>query len=38
MQAELFAKTFNICQQFKKRKTLYGRLTPKNIVELKLWD
>ena len=37
-QAELFAKTFNICQQSKKRKTVYGHLLPKNISELKLWD
>ena len=38
MQAELFAKTCKICQQFKNRKTLYGHLPPKNIAELKPWD
>ena len=38
MQAELFAKTCKICQQFKNRKTLYGHLPPKNITELKPWD
>ena len=37
-QAELFAKTCKICQQFKKRKTIYGHLPPKNISEIKLWD
>ena len=37
-QAELFDKTCKICQQFKKRKTLYGNLPPKNIAELKPWD
>ena len=26
------------CQQFKKRKTLYGHLPPKNIAEPKPWD
>ena len=26
------------CQRFKKRKTLYGHLPPKNITELKPWD
>ena len=36
-QAELFAKTCKICQKFKKRKTIYGHLPPKNIVELKPW-
>ena len=34
-QVELFAKMCKTCQQFKKRKTLYGHLPPKNIVELK---
>ena len=28
-------KTF---QQFRKRKTVYGHLPPKNIAELKKWD
>ena len=37
-QADLFAKTCKICQQFKMRKTLYEHLPPKNIAELKLWD
>ena len=37
-QAELFAKTCKICQQFKNRKTLYGYLPPKNIEELKTWN
>ena len=37
-QAEMFAKTFKICQQFKKRKTIYGHLQPNNISELKRWD
>ena len=37
-QAELFAKTCNTCQQFKKRKTIYGYHPPKNIAELKIWD
>ena len=27
-----------ISQQFKKIKTIYGHLPPKNIAELKLWD
>ena len=27
-----------ICQQLKKRKTIYGSLPPKKIVELKPWD
>ena len=34
-QAEMFAKTCNIFQQLKNRKTLYGHLPPKNISELK---
>ena len=38
MQAKLLAKTCNICQYFKKRKTLYLHLPPKNIAELKPWD
>ena len=37
-QAELFAKTWKMCQQFKKRNTLYGNMPPKNIAELKPWD
>ena len=36
-KADLFDKTCKICQQFKKRKTLYGHLPPKNIAELKPW-
>ena len=38
MQAELFTKTCKICQQFKKKKTIYGHLSPKNIAEIKPWD
>ena len=38
MQADLFAKTCKIYQQFKNRKTLYGHLPPKNIAEIKPWD
>ena len=37
-QVELFAKTCKTCRQFKKRKTRYGHLQPKNIAELKPWD
>ena len=37
-QAELFANTGKIYQQFKNRKTLYGNLPPKNIEKLKPWD
>ena len=37
-QGELFTKMCKICQQFKKRNTLYGNLSPKNIAELKPWD
>ena len=36
-QLELYAKPCKICQQFKKREIIYGRLLPKNIEELKLW-
>ena len=31
----MFAKTCKTCQKFKKRKTLYEYLPPKNIAELK---
>ena len=37
-QAELYDKPCKICQQFKKRKNIYGHLPPKNISELKPWD
>ena len=37
-QAELYANPCKICQQFKKINTLYGRLPPKNTVELKPWN
>ena len=37
-QANLFAKTYMIRQQFKKRNTIYEHLPPKIIVELKPWD
>ena len=36
MKAELYANMYNICQRFNKRKTIYGHLPPKNIVELNL--
>ena len=36
-QEELQDKAWKICQQFKKRKTLYVHLPPKTIAELKLW-
>ena len=35
---DLFAKTCKTCQQSKKRNTICGHLTPKNISELKPWD
>ena len=37
-QADLYAKPCNTCKQSKKRKTLYGSLSPKNTAELKPWD
>ena len=37
MQEELYSKPCNICQQLKKRNTLYGRLSPKKIAEIKPW-
>ena len=37
-QSEMFAKTCKNFQQFKNRKTIYGHLPHKNIVELKPWD
>ena len=37
-QAELFDRMCKTYKQFKKRKTLYGHLPPKNIAELKPWD
>ena len=37
-QAKLFAKMCNTCRHFKKIKSIYGHLPPKNIVELKPWD
>ena len=37
-QAELFANISKICQQLKKRKTLYRHLPPHNIAEQKPWD
>ena len=37
-QADMFAKTCKIFQQFKNRNTIYGHLSPKNIAELKPWD
>ena len=38
LQADLFTKTCNTCQQFKNRKTIYGHMPTKNIAELKPWD
>ena len=38
MQAELYANPCKMCQQFKKRNTIYGRLSPTNIAELKQRD
>ena len=35
---ELHDKPCNICQQLKKRKNPYGRLSTKKISELKPWD
>ena len=35
IQMDIFAKACNTCQQFKKRNTIYGHLSPKNIAELK---
>ena len=37
MQADMFAKTCKMCQQFKKRKAIFGNLPPNNISELKPW-
>ena len=37
-QVKLFSKTYKICQQFKRIKTLYRHLPLKNIAELKPWD
>ena len=34
----MYANPCKICQQFKKRKTIYGSLPSKNIVEIKPWD
>ena len=34
----MYTDTCKIRQQFKNIKTLYGRLPPKNIAELKPWD
>ena len=34
-QVELFDEMCKTCQQFKKRKTIYGLLPPKNITDLK---
>ena len=36
-QTELYSKLCKIRHQFKKRKTFYGDMTPKDIAELKLW-
>ena len=38
-QKQIFSlRSEKTCQQFKRRKTLYGHLPPKNIAELKPWD
>ena len=37
-QTEQYAKPCKICQQFKKRKNVYGNLPPKNIAEPKPWE
>ena len=37
-QADLYAKTCKICEQFKNIKNIYGHMPPKNIAELKPWD
>ena len=36
-QADLYTEMCKICQWFKKRNTIYGCLSPKNITELKPW-
>ena len=33
----MYDKTGKICQHFKKRNTIYGRLTFNNKAQLKLW-
>ena len=33
----MFDKTYNTCQHFKNRRTIYGHWPPKNIAELKPW-
>ena len=38
MKAELYASSYNICQQLKQRETIYRYLSPNHISELKLWD
>ena len=38
MQAEPYDKSCKISQQFKKRKTVYVHLPPKNIVKKNSWD
>ena len=37
-QADLYAKTCKICEQFKNINNIYGHMPPKNIAELKPWD
>ena len=36
-QAKQYAKPCEHCQKFKKRRSRYGNLPPKNIAKLKLW-
>ena len=38
MKADMFYKTFKICQKFNKRNTLYVHMLPMNVSELKHWD
>ena len=37
-QSKMFCKKCETCQKFKKRKTRYGHLPPKNIGVLKPWE
>ena len=34
----MYDKPCNICQHFKKRKTIYRCMAPNNIAEIKHWD
>ena len=37
-QCEQYCKKCSICQKFKKKKTKYGHVPPKEVGELKPWD